>query len=139
MPALSLKLGFERPQDSSDRVKYGILLIGTSSVDSLSFHLNLAYDHYLKTARQEAEGAVKYAFALSYPVGGPLHARTLFILNYYLNESPVQGEANLQGMEAGLRYQWRERSVLDAGMGSEFAGPGGRSQFSASLGASYAF
>jgi hypothetical protein len=101
----------------------------TKSFYRLSMHFNAAYEFV--SGREDGERPGRYRFVIgpSYPIGAPLHTRTTLLADLFMKQSARDGEGEIIGSEAGFRYQLTERLVVDAGAGSEFSGPGDRSQF----------
>jgi len=109
----------------------------TKSFSRVSMHFNAAYEFI--SGREDGERSGRYRFVLgpSYPLGAPFHTRTTLVAALFLEQATRNGEEDVVGGEAGLRYQLTERFVVDAGVGSEFDGPGDRSRFFINAGFSY--
>ena len=57
----------------------------------------------------------------------------------FTEQANRKGEPNVVGIEAGFRHQLTPRLVLDAAVGTEFAGPGERRRFFFVTGFSFGF
>ncbi len=140
LPAFALKLGLDAPTGVDAR-GYGIELKGiiTKSFERVSLHFNGSYEFLTDSGRSERDGRYKLVLGASYPVGAPRFTRATLIVDVF-TEQPVQRhEPNIVGTEVGVRYQLTPRLVWDAGVGTEFAGPAGRSSFFLTTGVSFGF
>jgi hypothetical protein len=140
LPAFALKLGLDAPTGVDAR-GYGIELKGiiTKSFERVSLHFNGSYEFLTDNGRGERDGRYKLVLGASYPVGAPRFTRATLIADVF-TEQPVQRhEPNIVGTEVGVRYQLTPRLVWDAGVGTEFAGPAGRSNFFLTTGVSFGF
>jgi hypothetical protein len=140
LPAFGAKVTLNLPTglDSAgvDAEVKGIL---TKSFERLSLHLNGGYELLSGTDREERDARYQVVLGASYPVGAPRYTRTTVITDVFTEQSPRRGESNVLGAELGFRHQLTPRIVLDAGVGTEFAGPADRSQFFFTTGISAGF
>jgi hypothetical protein len=111
----------------------------TKSFGRLSLHGNAAYEFLNGTERGERDGRYELVLGASYPIGAPRYTRATLIGDVFTEQSVRHGELNTVGVEAGVRYQLTPRIVWDAGVGTEVAGPGDRSRFFFTTGASFGF
>ncbi|HEV8674675.1 MAG TPA: transporter, partial [Methylomirabilota bacterium] len=141
-PAFGLKLTVNFPTGvDSSGVDGEIKGLVTKSFDRLSLHLNAAYE-FLNSdtgAGDERDGRYKVAIGASYPVGAPRYTRTTVLADFFTEQGSRRGEDNVFGVEVGFRHQLTLRLVLDAGVGTEFAGPAERSRFFVTAGLSVGF
>jgi len=140
LPALGLKLtvGFPTGVDSSG-VDVELKGLVTKSVDRLSFHLNAAYTFLNGTRPDERDGRYQFVIGASYPVGAPRYTRTTLVGDLFLQHATERGRPDIFGAEIGFRHQLTSRIVLDAGIGTELAGPGDRLPFFFTTGFSIGF
>jgi opacity protein-like surface antigen len=139
-PALGIKgsVNFPTGVDSAG-VDFELTGLITKSIGRLSLHLNGGYEFVTGEKEDERSARYKIAFGPSYPLGAPMHTRTTLVADLFVEQSAHHGEDETFGAEAGVRYQFSERVVLDVGVGSEITGPRDRSPFFTTAGFSYAF
>jgi outer membrane putative beta-barrel porin/alpha-amylase len=140
MPAFGIRVTLNTPTgtDSSGldvRVK-GLV---TKSFDRLSVHFNPAYEALSGTQPFERDGRYELALGASYPVGAPKHTLTTILGDVFTEQASRRRDPQTIGAEIGVRHQWTPWTVLDAGIGTEFAGPSSRSSFFAMVGLSIGF
>lgn len=111
----------------------------TKRFGGISLHLNAAYEWFGGSAADDRNGAYRWVFGTSFPVGAPLYTRTTLLADGFVEQSHRRGERKICGVEAGFRHQLTERMVLDGGLGTEFAGPAERARFFTTAGFSWAF
>jgi hypothetical protein len=111
----------------------------TKSIERLSFHFNAGYQVLTDARREERDGRYEFVLSASYPLGAPRYTRATIIADVFTEQSPRHGEENTVGTELGFRYQITRTIVWDTGVGTEFAGPAGRSKFMFNTGLSFAF
>ncbi len=144
LPALAAKVTLNFPTGvASSGIDVEVKAIATKSFERLSVHLNLAYA-FLDEAddpstREARDGRYTINLGASYPIGAPRYTRTTLVGNLFTEQSARRGESNVFGVEVGFRHQLTARLVLDAGVGSEFAGPSDRSTFFGTVGLSVSF
>lgn len=139
LPAMAAKLTLNFPTGvDSSGVDAEIKAIFTKSIDTVSFHLNVAYEFLSGTSANEEDGRWKVAFGPSIPLGAPHSTRMTLVADIFAEEGALRHSAETIGAEVGLRYQLTERIVLDAGVGTEFAGDD-RSPVFATFGVSFSF
>jgi hypothetical protein len=140
LPAFGLKLTMNFPTGvDSSGVDVEVKGIVTRSVGRLSLHLNLAYELLHSDDGDERDGRYNVAVGASYPVGAPRYTRTTVLADLFLEQASRRGEDAVVGVEVGFRHQLTPRVVVDAGLGTELAGPVDRSRFFLTAGVSLAF
>jgi Putative MetA-pathway of phenol degradation len=128
LPAFGLKLELNLPTGiDSAGVDVEVKGVVTKSFDRLSLHLNVGYEFLSGTRQDECDGLYQVALGASYPVGAPQYTRTTLIGDVFTEQGSRHGGSNVVGVEIGFRHQLTARIVLDAGIGTEFAGPADRS------------
>ncbi len=135
---VGLELGLPTGVDSSgaDVELKGIV---TRSFDRLAVHVNVAYEFLTGTRGDERDGRYELVLGASYPVGAPRYTRTTVVGDVFTEQSPRRGDSNIVGAEVGFRHQLTPRIVIDAGVGTEFAGPADRSALFFTTGLSMGF
>jgi hypothetical protein len=111
----------------------------TKSFGGLSLHGNAAYTFLGGTERGERDGRYELVLGASYPIGAPKHTRTTLLGDLFSEQSVRRGEENVVGLEVGVRHQLTPRIVVDAGLGTEVAGPADRNSLFVTLGVSFGF
>lgn len=140
VPAFGAKLGLNVPTGvDSSGIDVELKGIVTKSFDGVSLHGNAAYTFLNGTERGERDGRYELVFGASYPIGAPKHTRTTLLADVFTEQSVRRGEDNVVGVEGGVRHQLTPRIVLDAGVGTEFAGPADRSPLFVTVGVSFGF
>jgi hypothetical protein len=140
LPALGVRVTVNVPTGTaSSGGDFRIKGLVTKSVGRLSVHLNPAYEVFSGTTPFERDGRYELALGASYPVGAPKHTLTTLLGDIFTEQAPRRGEPQIAGAEIGVRRQWTPWTVLDAGIGTEFAGPLNRSTFFATVGFSVGF
>lgn len=140
LPALGFKLTVNLPTGvASSGADVEVKGIVTKSIDRLAVHLNAAYEFLAGVKGGEREGVYAFALGASYPVGAPRYTRTTLVGDVFTHQAARHGESNVVGAEVGFRHQLTPRMVLDAGIGTEFAGPADRSSLSLTTGLSVGF
>lgn len=138
-PAIAAKLTLNLPTGiDSSGLDAEIKAIFTKSFDDVSFHLNVGYEFLSGTSGNEEPGRWKLAFGPSIPLGAPHSTRMTLVADLFAEEGALRHSAETIGAEVGLRYQLTERIVMDAGIGTEFAGED-RSPVFATVGVSFSF
>lgn len=139
LPALAVKgtLNFPTGIDSTG-VDGEIKAILTKSFDRVSLHFNAAYQMFSGTADQEKSGTYEFSLGASVPLGAPHSTRTTLVTDIFVKEGPLHGQSETVGAEIGIRYQLAPRTVLDVGIGTEFAGSE-RSPVFGTIGVSFSF
>jgi hypothetical protein len=120
-------------------VDFRIKGLVTKSIGRLSFHFNPAYEVFSGTKPFERDSRYDLALGASYPVGAPQHTLTTFLGDVFTEQAPRRADPQIVGAEVGVRHQWTPWTVLDVGIGTEFAGPGNRSDFFFTVGFSVGF
>jgi hypothetical protein len=140
LPALGVRVTVNAPTGTaSSGVDVRVKGLVTKSFDRLSVHFNPAYEAFSGTKPFERDGRYECALGASYPVGAPKHTLTTILGDVFTEQAPRRGDSQIVGMEMGVRHQWTPWTVLDAGVGTEFAGPLSRSTFFAMVGVSVGF
>jgi hypothetical protein len=139
-PAFGIRVTMNVPTGTASsgvdvRVK-GLL---TKSFDRLSVHFNPAYEQFSGTEPFERDGRYELTLGASYPVGAPKHTLTTLLGDIFTEQASRREDPQIAGAEIGVRHQWSPWTVLDAGVGTEFAGPPNRSSFFATVGISVGF
>ena len=75
----------------------------------------------------------------SVPIGAPRYTRATLLADVFTEQAVRHGEDNVDGAEVRFRHQLTPRLVIDAGLGTEFAGPADRAPLFGRIGASFAF
>ncbi|HEX3034759.1 MAG TPA: transporter [Thermodesulfobacteriota bacterium] len=140
LPAFGVKLEFNIPT-GVDSPGTGLKVKGltTKSFGHLSMHTNAAYQYLNGDRDGEKDNRLEFILGASYPIGAPQYTRLTAIGNVFTDLSVEEDDSSVVGTEFGFRYQLTQRAVLDAGVGSEFAGASERSSFFATTGISFSF
>jgi outer membrane putative beta-barrel porin/alpha-amylase len=140
LPAFGVKLELNLPTGvDSAGVDVEVKGLVTKSFDRLSLYLNAGYEFLSGTTRDERHGRYEVTLGASYPVGAPQYTRTTLIGDVFTEPGGRRGGSNAVGTEVGFRHQLTARVVLDAALGTEFAGPADRSPFFVTTGLSEGF
>ncbi len=140
LPAFGVRMTVNVPSGTaSSGVDFRIKGLVTKSMGRLSVHFNPAYEVFSGTTPFERDGRYELALGASYPVGAPKHTLTTLLGDVFTEQAPRRGDPQIAGAEIGVRHQWTPWTVLDAGIGTEFAGPSNRSSFFATVGLSVGF
>lgn len=139
LPAIAAKVTLNVPTGvDSSGLDAEFKAIFTKSIDAVSLHLNLAYEFLSGTSDGERDGRYEMALGASIPIGAPRSTRTTLLADIFLEEGARDGDAETLGAEVGVRFQATSRIVVDAGIGTEFAGDD-RSPIFGVVGVSVAF
>lgn len=130
IPAFGVKLEVNLPT-GVDSQGTGVKLkgLGTKSIGGLSVHANVAYQYLNGDREGERDNRLEFILGGSYPVGAPAYTRLTVIGDVFTDLSVEHDNSSVVGSELGFRYQLTQRTVLDAGIGSEFAGASERAPF----------
>ena len=140
LPAFAARVGVDLPTGvNSKGVDTQMTGILTRSFGRLRVHLNAGYTILGSPQGQERSGTYRAVAAVSYPLGYPTSFRDTLIASVYTRQSDLRGQPNNTGIEIGLRHQLSSRVVLDAGLGTEFAGPADRAALLGTVGVSVGF
>ena len=140
MPAFGLKTEFNFPTGvQSSGIDTELKGLITKTFGRLGVHLNAGYHFLSGTELNGRDGNYEIVLGASYPIGAPKYTRTVLLWDLFTEQSEQRGESNIYGTEVGFRHQLSHRTVLDFGVGSEFAGPAHRVQFYVTAGISLAF
>jgi Putative MetA-pathway of phenol degradation len=140
LPAFGLKLELNLPTGvDSAGVDVEVKGIVTRSIHRLSLHLNAGYAFVSGTTPDERDGRYEVTVGASYPVGAPQYTRTTLVGDLFTEQGARRGGSNVFGAEVGFRHQLTQRIVVDAGIGSELAGPADRSSLFVTTGVSVGF
>jgi hypothetical protein len=140
LPAFGLKTSLNLPTGvRSSGVDFQLKGLLTKSFRRLSTHFNAAYNFLNGIKSGERDGRYEFVAGASYPIGAPQYTRTTLVGDLFTEQSVRSGGSNIFGAEIGLRHQLTARTVLDFGVGSEFAGPSERSPFYVTGGFAFGF
>ncbi|MCX5723982.1 MAG: hypothetical protein NTX84_05590 [Nitrospirae bacterium] len=140
LPALAIRVEADLPTGVNSRgVDTQVTGILTRSFGRLRAHLNAGYTVLGLPKGQERPGAYRAVAAVSYPLGYPDSFCDTLIASVYTRESDLRGQRNHTGVEVGIRHQLTSRLVVDAGLGTEFAGPADRAAILGTVGLSVGF
>jgi hypothetical protein len=140
LPAFGIKGSITAPTGvGSSGVDFEIVGLLLKSIHRLNIYLNGGYEFKNGTGQGERSERYKLVLGAGYPVGAPYHTRTFLLGDLFLLQAERRGTSDTVGGEIGVRYQFSERLVLDAGVGTEFRGSSERSRFLAVSGFSFAF
>ena len=140
LPAFGLRFTLNLPTGTdSSGADFRIKGLVTKSLGRLSFHFNPAYELFSGTKPFERDSRYELALGASYPVGAPKHTLTTLLGDLFTEQAPRRGDPQIVGAEVGVRHQWTPWTVLDAGVGTELAGPANRSNVLLTLGLSIGF
>jgi hypothetical protein len=140
LPAFGVRVTVNAPTGTaSSGVDVRIKGLVTRSFDRLSVHLNPVFEVLSGTTAVERDSRYELTLGASYPLGAPKHTLTTIIGDVFTGQAPRRVEPQIAGAEIGVRQQWTPWTVLDAGIGTEFAGPPNRSSFFAAIGLSVGF
>jgi hypothetical protein len=140
LPAFGIRAGVDLPTGvDSSGVDFELMGLMTKSVGRLSLHLNAGYEFVGGAERGERDARYKVVVGPSFPLGAPKHTRTTVLADLFLEQAAHRDQDDVFGGEIGLRHQLNLRTVVDAGIGTEFSGPEDRSRFFAVTGVSVAF
>lgn len=140
LPAMAVRVEADLPTGvNSKGVDTQVTGILTRSFGRLRAHVNAGYTVLGLPQGQERPGAYRAVAAISYPLGYPTSFRDTLIASLYTRQSDLRGQRNHTGVEVGIRHQLTSRLVLDAGLGTEFAGPTDRAAVLGTVGLSVGF
>lgn len=140
LPAMAIRVETDLPTGVNSRgVDTQVTGILTRSFGRLRAHLNAGYTVLGLPQGQERPGAYRAVAAVSYPLGYPDSFRDTLIASLYTRQSDLRGQRNHTGVEVGIRHQLTSRLVVDAGLGTEFAGPADRAAVLGTVGLSVGF
>jgi hypothetical protein len=140
LPAFAAKLSLDFPTGLHSRgVDTELKGIMTRSFGQARAHLNVGYEFVGHARDGERDGRYEAVLGAQYPVGYPRFMNTTVLADVFTQQSVHAGETNPSGVEVGIRRQIAPLTVLDVGLGTEFAGPAERSPFFATVGVSIGF
>jgi hypothetical protein len=140
LPAFGLRLTLNVPTGiESSGVDFRVKGLVTKSIGRLSIHFNPAYEVFSGTKPFERASRYDLALGASYPVGAPKHTLTTLLGDVFTEQVSRRGDPQIVGAEIGIRHQWTPWTVLDAGVGTEFAGPANRASIFLTAGFSVGF
>jgi hypothetical protein len=140
LPALAAKLGLDFPTGVRSRgVDTELKGIITRSFGQTRAHLNVGYEYVGHARGGERTGRYEVVLGAQYPLGYPRRFDTTLLADVFTAQSARSGGANPTGIEVGIRRQVAPLTVIDAGVGTEFAGPAERAPFFATVGVSVGF
>lgn len=140
LPAFATKLTLNFPTGvHSQGVDTKLLWIVTRSFGPARAHVNVGYE-FIGGAREGGRnGRYEVVVGSQYPLGYPHHFDTTMLADVFTEQSVYSGQSNPTGLEVGIRRQIAPLTVIDAGVGTEFAGPAERTPFFATIGISVGF
>ncbi len=140
IPALAVKLEFTIPSGvDSPGISAKIKGLMTKSYGRLSTHINAGYQYLNGDRDGKRDNRLEFILGASYPVGAPQYTRLTIIGDVFTDLSVQRDDSSIVGTEFGFRYQLTQRTVWDAGVGTEFAGESERSLFYFTTGISVGF
>jgi hypothetical protein len=140
LPAFAAKLSLDFPTGLHSRgVDTELKGIMTRSLGQIRAHLNTGYEFIGHAADGERNGRYELVLGVQYPVRYPRFLNTTVLADVFTQQSVHTGESNPTGVEIGLRQQVAPLTVLDVGVGTEFAGPAERTPFFVTIGVSVGF
>jgi len=140
LPAFGIRITAHFPTGrNSAGVDVRVKGLITKSWRRLSVHFNAAHEFLSETQPTERRGRHQFVLGASVPVGAPKYTRTTVLGDFFAGQSFRRGASEIVGAEFGVRHQFTPWTVLDAGVGTEFAGPSDRSNFFATVGVSTGF
>ena len=140
LPAFGLRMTVNTPTGTaSSGVDARVKGLVTKSFERLSIHFNPTYAVFSGTQPFERDGRYEMALGASYPLGAPKHTLTTIVGDIFTEQAPRRGDPQIAGVEMGVRQQWTPWTVLDVGIGTEFAGPTNRSSVFLTVGFSVGF
>lgn len=140
LPALAAKLSLDLPTgEHSHGVDTKLTGIVTRSLGPARVHLNLGYEFVGSASDGGRNGRYDVVLGAQYPLGYPHHFDTTLLADVFTQQAVRSGETNPSGIEVGIRRQIAPLVVIDAGVGTEVAGPAERVPFFATAGISLGF
>ena len=140
LPAFAVKVSVDFPtgmhSQGVDTELKGIL---TRSFGQIRTHLNAGYEFIGNAADGERNGRYELVLGAQYPVRYRHFLNTTVLADVFTQQAVHIGESNPTGVEIGIRKQVAPLTVLDVGVGTEFAGPAERTLFFAMVGVSVGF
>jgi len=139
-PALAAKLSVDFPAGMRSRgVDTELKGIVTRSFGQTRAHLNVGYEFVGHAGDGERNGRYEIVLGAQYPLGYPRFLNTTVLADVFTQQSVHSGESNPTGVEVGIRQQIAPLTVIDVGVGTEFAGPAERTPVFATVGISVGF
>jgi hypothetical protein len=140
LPAFAIKLGLDFPSGvRSQGVDSELKGMMTRSFGLIRTHFNLGYEFIGHAGPGERGGRYEVILGVQYPLGFPRSFNTTLLADVFTQQAIRSGESNPTGLEVGIRRQIAPLVVIDAGLGTEFAGPAERTRFFAVAGISVGF
>jgi hypothetical protein len=140
LPAFAAKLSLDFPTGVHSRgVDTELKGIVTRSLGPSRAHVNVGYEFVGHAGDGDRSGRYELVLGAQYPVGFPDFVNTTVLADIFTQQSVHAGESNPTGVEVGIRKQIAPLTVLDVGIGTEFAGPAERTPFFATVGVSVGF
>jgi hypothetical protein len=140
LPALAAKLSLDFPTGVRSRgVDTEVKGILTRSFGRIRAHLNASYEFVGHAGDGERSGRYELALGAQSALGYPRLLNTTVLADVFTQQSVHTGASNPTGVEIGIRQQIAPLTVIDLGVGTEFAGPAERTPFFATLGVSVGF
>jgi hypothetical protein len=140
LPAFGAKLSLDFPTGINSRgVDTELKGIMTRSFGQFRTHLNAGYEFIGHAADGARSGRYELGLGAQYPLGYPRFFNTTVLADIFTLQSVHTGESSPIGIELGIRRQAAPLTVLDVGIGTEFAGPAERTPFFFTMGVSVGF
>ncbi len=140
LPAFAAKVSVDFPSGiRSQGIDTALKGIVTRSFGQSRGHLNVGYEFVGSAGGGERNGRYEVVLGAQYPLGYPRSFDTTLVADFFTEQSVHSGESNPTGFEIGLRRQIAPLTVIDIGVGTEFAGPAERTPFFATVGVSVGF
>jgi hypothetical protein len=140
LPALATKLILAFPTGVRSRgIDTTLTGIVTRSFGRFRAHLNAGYTFVGNTDEKQRHGSYEVVLGAQYPLGYPRYFNTTVLADVFTEQSTGKEETNPSGIEVGFRQQIAPLVVIDAGVGTEFVGPGKRTPFFTIVGVSIGF
>jgi hypothetical protein len=140
LPAFAAKLSLDFPTGVHSRgVDTELKGIMTRSFGQTRAHLNVGYEFIGHAGDGQRSGRYEIVLGAQYPVGYPRFMNTTLLTDVFTQQSVHAGETNPSGVELGIRQQIAPLTIVDVGIGTEFAGPAERTPFFATVGVSVGF
>ena len=139
-PALGIAGRLELPTGlSSSGIDGSVKGLATKSIGRAGLHANLELGWTGAPRGGERWFAHRIVGGVTCPWGAPRNTRLLLLSDIVVAGSTERGEPDVVGAEAGFRYQWQPRTILDGGLGADLFGAGDRAPFHVTVGVSRAW
>lgn len=123
----------------SEGVDAGVTALVRKSFSRANAYVGLREEFLSESPPGGRDSLFGAVLGLSFSPGAPDRTRTILLFDLFTEQSIAADEADVVGVEAGLRYQWRPRVVVDVGFSHAFRGPDSRPDAVAIAGVSFGF